>query len=321
MLDSINKNLISILQSSFPLVKQPYYEIGKKLNISTEEVIYRLTKYKESGLVREISAIANPHMLGYTTTLVAIKIPSQAIKRGTEIICSHPFISHAYLRNHEFNLWITLAARKDQNIAEEIEKIRLGCNATTAISLPSTRVFKLKAVFDETNKPLTEPIKKNKPATIELSPKQKRVLKIIQSDLPLSSTPFYELSREMDIRTDEFLDVVRELIGAGVVKRYGASVNHRRLGYEFNAMTCFCLDNKTAESLGKYFSRQEQVSHCYLRKPHKLFPQNFFAMVHCANEVEHSLFMQKVASETGHREYLSLVSEGEIKKQRNRYYS
>jgi len=309
-----------MLQSSFPLVKQPYYEIGKMLGLSTMEVMESLDKYRKTGIVREISAVVNPHSLGYTTTLVALQVPVQSIDQCSEPIDKHPLISHAYQRNHALNLWITLAVSKKQNTQEEIEKISQSCNATKAANLPSIKLFKLKAVFDETDGYPPRPLQQNHIETYELSTTQKEVLMIMQRDLPLLSAPFDQLSREIGINTDELLDIVRDLKNKGIIKRYGANINHRGLGYRFNAMTCFSVEDKEADSLGYYMSSHKQVSHCYLRKPHELFAYNLYAMVHCSNEAEYELFMRRVTGETGHKEYLSLVSEKELKKRRNRYY-
>jgi len=319
MVDIIDTQLIAMLQSGFPLVRRPFYQIGKMLGLSTAEVMGSIDAYKKMGVIREISAIVNPHSLGYNTTLVALQVPVRLIDRCSEPIGKHPLISHAYLRNHSLNLWITLAVNKKHNAQDEIETISRSCSATEAVNLPSVKLYKLKAVFDESDGCPQQPLQQGHTGIHELTATQKEVLKAIQCDLPLVPAPFDQLSSQIGITAEEFLDVAKELESKGIIKRYGANINHRGLGYSYNAMTCFSVDGSEADRLGYYLSRQKQVSHCYLRQPHQLFTYNLYAMIHCSNEADYESFMRRTTAETGHNEYLSLVSEKEIKKTRNRY--
>ena len=97
------------IQKSFPLVKRPFEEIAKELNISENEVIEILQKEKENKIIRQTSAIFDTKKLGYTSSLVAFEIAQDDIDEAVIILNSHPGISHNYERNHKYNIWFTLA--------------------------------------------------------------------------------------------------------------------------------------------------------------------------------------------------------------------
>ena len=77
-IDQIDKNLLNILQSSFPLVHNPYAEIASQLQISEEEAIQRIYALKKRNVVRQIGAIFDTRKLGYQTTLVAFRYEQAA---------------------------------------------------------------------------------------------------------------------------------------------------------------------------------------------------------------------------------------------------
>ena len=73
-LDSIDRKLLGLLQTEFPLTPEPYNTLGSRMNIKEEEVILRIKLLKSKGIVRQISPVIDARRLGYHTTLVAMRI-------------------------------------------------------------------------------------------------------------------------------------------------------------------------------------------------------------------------------------------------------
>ena len=72
-LDLKDRELLNIIQTSFPLVKEPFRHIGEKLGLDESEVIHRIERMKSLNVVRQISAIFVTRKLGYKTVLVAMR--------------------------------------------------------------------------------------------------------------------------------------------------------------------------------------------------------------------------------------------------------
>ncbi|WP_249175408.1 Lrp/AsnC family transcriptional regulator, partial [Clostridium tyrobutyricum] len=53
----------------------PFQILSKKLYIDEVEVIERINKLKEEGIIRRIGGIFNSKKLGYTSTLCAARVP------------------------------------------------------------------------------------------------------------------------------------------------------------------------------------------------------------------------------------------------------
>ena len=67
----------------------------------------------DKRIIREITPIFDTRALGYESMLVAAKVDSEHPHRAAKVINSHPGVTHNYLRNHDFNLWFTLAVEPD----------------------------------------------------------------------------------------------------------------------------------------------------------------------------------------------------------------
>ena len=139
---------MNILQSDFPLDREPFRVIGDRCEISETEVLSRIGALKRKNVVRQIGAIFDTRRLGYSSTLVAMRFPDDSLDAGAQILNAHPGISHNYARNGAFNLWFTLALPPGKEIETEVEKLVQLAGAETARILPTIRFFKIGVNFD-----------------------------------------------------------------------------------------------------------------------------------------------------------------------------
>jgi DNA-binding Lrp family transcriptional regulator len=121
-MDKLDKEILNEIQWTFPLVPRPYSEIAKIFGNSDEEMMERLRSLKENGIVRQLSAIFDTRRLGYKSALVAMAIDPDKLVQVANQINKHPGVSHNYERNHEYNLWFTLAVPPGSDLKSEIDK-------------------------------------------------------------------------------------------------------------------------------------------------------------------------------------------------------
>ena len=104
-IEKIDNELLNHLQSNFPLVEEPFLEIGSKLSISESDVIKRIEKLKKINYIRQISAIFDTRSMKYKSSLIAMSYDDSEIDSAAQIINQHPGVTHNYKRNHFYNLW------------------------------------------------------------------------------------------------------------------------------------------------------------------------------------------------------------------------
>ena len=146
--DALDREIMNILQSDFPLVREPFVEIGRRCELHESEVLRRIAVLKRKNVVRQIGAIFDTRRLGYSSTLVAMRFDEDKLDPGAHILNAHPGISHNYARDGEFNLWFTLALPPGKELKAEIEKLTRLSGAETARILPTIRFFKIGVNFD-----------------------------------------------------------------------------------------------------------------------------------------------------------------------------
>jgi len=175
----MKQEILSRIQKKFPLVERPFGTIGEELGISEDEVIAILQEEKRNNIIRQTSAIFDTKRLGYRSSLVAFKIPKEKIDAAVEIINSHPGISHNYERNHEFNIWFTLAVAPDSKLGIEktLEILAKLTEADDYIMLPTLKLFKISVKLNTTGKDeKKEKVKKVKHKEIELTPLHHKII-------------------------------------------------------------------------------------------------------------------------------------------------
>ncbi len=322
-LDSIDRKLINRLQAEFPLTREPYAELGLRLGIDGDEVIHRIEQLKAKGVIRQISPVLDARRLGYRTTLVAMRVAEDQLDRAERLIGEHPGVSHGYERDHHFNLWFTLAVSPATDMEAEIKRLTSPIETETVFSLPAIKLFKIGAYFAMDGNGQSADIGTNPdgalPQEVELSPLDRRIINELQLDLPLIPSPFAAIAARLGMDEDNFLTQCQSLLHRGIMRRFGAAINHKSAGFRANAMTCWVAPPEKVDSAGRELASLREVSHCYERKTNQLWQYNLFAMIHGHSREICQEIADTVSRNTGLTEYVLLYSTKEFKKTRVKY--
>ena len=146
-LDDIDRAILNRIQSDFPLTARPYKTIGQQLNLSENEVINRVRRMKDTGVIRRIGGNFTPHALGFVSTLCAAKVPPDKISQFAETVNRYPGVTHNYRRDNSFNVWFTFIAPSMDEIEANLKQIAADTGVTEILNLPATKLFKIKAEF------------------------------------------------------------------------------------------------------------------------------------------------------------------------------
>ncbi len=321
---SIKDELLYLIQKEFPLDSRPFLKLGERLGISENEVIEILKEQKQNSVIRQISPIFDTKKLGYKSSLVAFKVDKTDIDKAIEVINSHPGVSHNYERNDDFNIWFTIAVAPDSKLGLEktVEILSKLSNAKEAILLPTLKMFKISVKLDTTGKAQKkEKIAKKTYNNIELTPQILKIIEKSQYDLPLEPEPFKNITKELNITDNEFFETLNILKDAGIMRRFAAILNHRKAGFNANAMVVWDIDEKKAQEIGKVAASFSAVSHCYLRPKYPNWRYNLFTMIHGKTKEETNSYINDIAKEIEFFDKKELYSTREFKKRRIKYFN
>ena len=320
----LDTKLINLIQSSFPLTEKPYAELGRQLGIDEDEVILRIARLKAEGIIRQLGPVMDARRLDYRTTLVAMRVSETRLDSAEQLIAEHPGISHGYQRDHHFNVWFTMAVPATADIDAEVRQLTEPIGAEASFPLPAVRLFKIGTYFDmvgnnqETPGALKPP-DGILPESVDLSKSDKLVINELQQDLPLVSAPFREMAARLGIDQMHLLSQCQSLLQRGVMRRFSASINHRKAGFNANAMTCWTAPADTVTAAGRELASMREVSHCYERKTNPLWPYNLFAMVHAHTREACENTVNDISRRIGLADPVLLFSTKELEKKRVKY--
>ncbi len=143
------------------------------------------------------------------------------------------------------------------------------------------------------------------------------IIKTMQAGLKISQTPYKDAAKKLGMNEKELHQRLFIMMDEGVIRRIGIVPNHFQLGYKFNAMTVWDIEDRKVDNIGEIFGQQDYVSHCYRRPSFKpQWPYNLFAMVHGRSRVEVDEKIEKLKLISGGTCYHSdvLFSEKILKK-------
>ena len=146
-LDDTDRLILNRIQSRFPITSRPYRTIAADLGLEEKEVIDRIDRLKEEGIIRRIGANFVPEKVGYVSTLCAARVPQDRVDRFAEAVNRYPGVTHNYQRDNEYNIWFTFIAPSMDEIEANLKEISAETGVSNILNLPATRVFKIKAKF------------------------------------------------------------------------------------------------------------------------------------------------------------------------------
>ncbi|MBU1247454.1 MAG: AsnC family transcriptional regulator [Proteobacteria bacterium] len=145
-MDSYDKEILNIIQSSFPLVSRPYAAIGAQVGLSEDETLTRVNALRDEGVIRRLGGNFGSRELGWRSTLCAAKVPEDKLDAFVAEVNSHSGVTHNYLREHEFNIWFTFIGR-DWEFVESTLAAITEKTGIKILNLPADKLFKIKVDF------------------------------------------------------------------------------------------------------------------------------------------------------------------------------
>src|SRR4026207_2268066 len=254
-IDPLDKQLLNEIQWTFPLSQKPYLEIATKHGLTENDVMSRISSMKKSGLIRQINAIFDTRRLGYKSALIAFAVKSDKLDYVASEVNKHPGVSHNYERNHEFNMWFTLAVPPYADMKIDLDRMASLGGIIKYRVLPTLKLYKIGVRLDMVNEDPQKPeptdkVKKLSPKKFDLTERDKDFVRELQKDLKVIPEPFSELAGNLGITTTELFSKAKEYEQIGVMRRFAAILRHRNAGFSANGMIVWKAPEEKIDNIG-----------------------------------------------------------------------
>jgi siroheme decarboxylase len=327
-LDDVDKRLLNLLQGSFPLAPRPFAGVAEAAGLSEDEVLARTGRLIEERIIRHVTPIFDTRALGYRSMLVAAKVDPENPHRAAKVINGHPGVSHNYLRNHDFNLWFTIAVEPDSRLGLDgtLEVLAAEAGASSMRQLPTLRLFKIRMdlEMEGDTKALARAAESVEAAETEPQPYDDTdvaVIRALQGDMPIVPEPYAPAAESLRMPQEQMLSHLEGMRERRLLRRVAAILFHRRAGFSANGMGVWRVPDERIAELGPQMAAFRGISHCYQRPTYEDWPYSIFTMAHGRSKEECDAILDAIAADTGVEDRATLYSSTEFKKVRLQYFT
>ncbi len=148
----------------------------------------------------------------------------------------------------------------------------------------------------------------------------KKIIGLIQGDIPIDTRPFALMADRIGITEDQFINRLKAMIVDGTIRRFGATLYHKKAGIRSNAMAAWLVPEDRIEETGRALAEFKEVTHCYRRAPQKGWKYNLYTMIHGRNDSDCREIAERMSKKVGITDYQLLFSEKEFKKTSMEYF-
>ncbi len=145
-MDAIDKKLLDIIQTDFPIAPRPYAILGERLGLTEAEALARVRAMRESRIIRRLGANFQSAKLGFRSTLCAAKVPPEKMDAFIAEVNAHPGVTHNYIRNHVYNVWFSYIGPTWEAVCGALDDISRN-TGVPILNLPASRVYKIRVDF------------------------------------------------------------------------------------------------------------------------------------------------------------------------------
>ena len=323
-----DRALLNVMQGRFPIEPRHYAAVARDLGLAETDVIARVQELLDKRIIRQVTPIYDTRALGYESMLVAAKVDPENPWRPAKIVNGHPGVSHNYLRNHDFNMWFTIAVEEDSKLGLEgtLDVLARETGAESVRMLPTLKLFKIRMDLEMEQgtdalaaaAAAVEPVPVDRVDYDELD---KAVIRATQGDLPVVSEPYAPAAAEVGMSQDALIEHLLGMQQRGILRRVAAILFHRRAGFSANGMGVWNVPEERIGAIGARMAAFRGISHCYQRPTYPDWPYSVFTMGHGRSKEECDAILDAIAADTGIDDRATLYSSTEFKKVRLLYFT
>jgi DNA-binding Lrp family transcriptional regulator len=327
-LDETDKQLLNLMQGRFPIERRPFARVAELAELPEDEVLERVQYLLDKRIIREITPIFDTRAFGYASMLVAAKVDAANPHRAARFINTHPGVTHNYLRDHDFNLWFTIAVEPDSKLGLDgtLEVMQRETGAESIRQLPTLKLFKIRMDLEmeagtdalSTAGEAAEPLELE---PIALTEEDIATVRATQGPMPVVSEPYAPAAAKLGVPVETVLERLESLKQRGGLRRVAAILFHRRAGFSANGMGVWAVPEADILETGKRMAAFRGISHCYQRPTYADWPYSVFTMAHGRSKEECDAILDSIAETTGIGERATLYSSTEFKKVRMLYFT
>ncbi|WP_425073344.1 Lrp/AsnC family transcriptional regulator [Sagittula sp. S175] len=282
--DTLDQRLLDDFQRDFPLTPQPFAVLAEQLGTTEDVVLDHLRAMQSDGRIARVGGTVRPNTAG-ASTLAAMAVPEERIEEVARQVSRLPGVNHAYLREHDWNLWFVATAASAEDLARDLEAIRLE-TGLEVLDLRLVQPFNIDLGFPLAGERRCMTTRADVDADA-LRDSDRPLLHALSQGLPLVPRPYAALAESLGWSEPCVLTRIDALLAAGILTRIGVIVRHRAVGWTSNAMVVWDVAPERMTEAGRALAQVPGVTLCYQRRiVPGVWPYGLYSMIHARSRAE-----------------------------------
>jgi len=143
----------------------------------------------------------------------------------------------------------------------------------------------------------------------------RNLLAALEKGLPLTPEPFAEVGKTLGIPETEVFNRLKRMKDQGVIRRFKARIDQRKLGIVANALVAWHIPGEQSDEAGRQLALFPGVTHCYKRRavPGRWEYTHYTVHHGCSREAV-TAEVEQCAELTGFDDYCLIFSTEELKR-------
>ncbi|MFC7201513.1 Lrp/AsnC family transcriptional regulator [Halospeciosus flavus] len=323
-LEGTDRAIVNAFQGGFPVVRHPFEPAAEALyrrgvDVDADELVERVRRLVDEGYLTQFGPRFDAEEIGGTATLVATHVPEDATEAVTELLDDRPEVAHTDQCEHpHLNVWFVVSVVDESRVEEVLAEIEAATGRETYL-FPTHREF-----CDETTVHVDGPVDgddvdltnlgpcPSPSGRDSLTPDERDLVVTLQDGLPITETPYADVTESLDVDTDAteshrtdahsarvdsewVVETIRRFNDEGKIRRVGVVPDRHALGYTESGTTVWDVPDDVVDEVGAALAELDFVTHCEERPRHEdVWPYNVFATVLARTDAERDRRVQQL---------------------------
>ena len=313
-MDDLDRQLLISLQKGIPVHSRPFEIIGRKIGAGSADVLLRLARLKEEGIISRFSALFDMKRLGYRALWAAMKVAASRAGEAARAVGEHPGVFHCLQREGEFNLWFGMMLPAAEPADEHLRSLEEAARAEKTLKLPALKIYKAGFEPGERSAHVADPAQ-------VLDAEEIEIIRRLQDDFPFTDEPYRRIAREAGMNESRLFEILARLTALGILKRIEALMTLDPKAYARHRMIAWQVPEEKRDDTGRRMALLEDVKVCTKRPVYPEFPYSIYTAISASDSAEAGQVALKIESEIGKWPRIIFEEIAEYKRIRPKYFT
>lgn len=268
-LDDFDRQLIALLQEGIPFAERPYGVLGACLGSDEADVLLRMQKLKNAGILQAPKGFFRFAKLGFASALVAMRFGGRSVEKAAEQLRGHPAIKRLCRRDSYYPLWATLVGPR-MALADYGGQLERASGAEQIILMPTLKTIKIGGYE----------IEYSEKEKYFLEPEDEKILKVLEGNFPLTDKPFAQFSETLEINEDVLFEKMNTWKKEGLFQGFIPLLSKNIKERDKEILVAWKVPYENIEDVAERVMETGRARTCAVRSLQEEFPYSLFSTLH-----------------------------------------